>query len=80
MAPVVLETDAGEPVCTGTTGHSRSAYRVSVTETTHQQHEGGTRSQEYRLVRTSLRGLRQDLFHDPFAYRVLPPRDRKSVV
>ncbi|EHN72186.1 two-component system sensor kinase [Streptomyces coelicoflavus ZG0656] len=74
MAPVVLETDAGEPLCTGTTGHSRSAYRVSVTETTHQQHEGGTRSQEYRLVRTSLRGLRQDLFHDPFAYRVLPPR------
>ncbi|WP_108987313.1 sensor histidine kinase [Streptomyces coelicoflavus] len=74
MAPVVLETDAGEPLCTGTTGHSRSAYRVSVTETTHQQHEDGTRSQEYRLVRTSLRGLRQDLFHDPFAYRVLPPR------
>ncbi|MFJ4271998.1 sensor histidine kinase [Streptomyces coelicoflavus] len=74
MAPVVLETDAGEPLSTGTTGHSRSAYRVSVTETTHQQHEGGTRSQEYRLVRTSLRGLRQDLFHDPFAYRVLPPR------
>nr|WP_202493331.1 histidine kinase [Streptomyces sp. SID7813] len=26
------------------------------------------------MVRTSLRGLRQDLFHDPFAYRVLPPR------
>ncbi|MEU1046952.1 histidine kinase [Streptomyces sp. NPDC005897] len=74
MAPVVLETDAREPLSTGTTGHSRSAYRVSVTETTHQQHEGGTRSQEYRLVRTSLRGLRQDLFHDPFAYRVLPPR------
>ncbi|MFK4544388.1 signal transduction histidine kinase [Streptomyces tendae] len=45
-----------------------------MTETIHQQHEGGTRSQEYRLVRTSLRGLRQDLFHDPFAYRVLPPR------
>ncbi|MGX1119132.1 hypothetical protein RKD37_004495 [Streptomyces ambofaciens] len=74
MAPVVLETDAREPLSTGTTGHSRAAYRVSVTETTHQQHEGGTRSQEYRLVRTSLRGLRQDLFHDPFAYRVLPPR------
>ncbi|WP_405696536.1 histidine kinase [Streptomyces coelicoflavus] len=74
MAPVVLETDAGEPLSTGTTGHSRSAYRVSVTETTHQQHEGGTRSQEYRLARTSLRGLRQDLFHDPFAYRRLPPR------
>ncbi|MFD5279757.1 sensor histidine kinase [Streptomyces rubrogriseus] len=74
MAPVVLETDAGEPVCTGTTGRFRSAYRVSVTETTHQQHEGGARSQEYRLARTSLRGLRQDLFHEPFAYRVLPPR------
>ncbi|MFE1584212.1 sensor histidine kinase [Streptomyces sp. NPDC059402] len=74
MAPVVLETDAGEPLSTGTTGHSRSAYRLSVTETTHQQHDGGTRSQEYRLVRTSLRGLRQDLFHDPFAYRLLPPR------
>ncbi|AXL89454.1 two-component sensor histidine kinase [Streptomyces sp. CB09001] len=74
MPPVVLETDAREPLSTGTTGHSRSAYRVSVTETIHQQHEGGTRSQEYRLVRTSLRGLRQDLFQDPFAYRVLPPR------
>ncbi|MFE0366882.1 sensor histidine kinase [Streptomyces tendae] len=45
-----------------------------MTETTHQQHEGGARSQEYRLARTSLRGLRQDLFHEPFAYRVLPPR------
>ncbi len=47
---------------------------MSVTETTHQQHEGGIRSQEYRLARTSLRGLRQDLFHDPFAYHRLPPR------
>ncbi|MEU9072322.1 histidine kinase [Streptomyces sp. NPDC048109] len=74
MAPVVLETDAGEPLSTGTTGHSRAAYRLSVTETTHPQYDGGTRSQEYRLVRTSLRGLRQDLFHDPFAYRLLPPR------
>ncbi|MEU7211284.1 histidine kinase [Streptomyces sp. NPDC044989] len=74
MAPVVLERDAAEPLSTGTTGRSRSAYRVSVTETTHQQHEGETRSQEYRLARTSLRGLRQDLFHDPFAYRRLPPR------
>ncbi|MFJ6073557.1 histidine kinase [Streptomyces sp. NPDC093065] len=74
MAPVVLETDAREPLSTVTTGHSRSAYRVSVTETTHQQHEGGARSQEDRLARTSLRGLRQDLFHDPFAYRRLPPR------
>ncbi|MGP3734567.1 sensor histidine kinase [Streptomyces sp. GDS52] len=52
-----------------------------MTETTHQQPlaaprgDGhGTRSPEYRLARNSLRGMRQDLFHDPFAYRPLPPR------
>ncbi|MFH8450994.1 sensor histidine kinase [Streptomyces fungicidicus] len=74
MARVVPERDARKPVSAGTTAVTRSAYRVSVTETTHQQHGNGTRSPEYRLARNSLRGLRQDLFHDPFAYRPLPPR------
>ncbi|CAL9509328.1 hypothetical protein SUDANB132_03602 [Streptomyces sp. enrichment culture] len=84
MACVVPETDAPIPVSAGTTATTRSAYLVSVTETTHQQQpwdaprgdrEGaGTRSPEYQLARKSLRGLRQDLFRDPFAYRPLPPR------
>ncbi|KFG74786.1 sensor histidine kinase [Streptomyces mutabilis] len=74
MARLVPETDAGEPVLTGTTALTRAAYGVSVTETTHPQHGDGTRSPEYRLFRNALRGLRQDLFHDPFAYRPLPPR------
>ncbi|MFH9572582.1 sensor histidine kinase [Streptomyces sp. NPDC017230] len=74
MAHVVPETDAREPVSAGTTAHAWSAYRVNVTETTHQQHGYATRSQEYRLFRNALRGLRQDMFHDPFAYRLLPPR------
>ncbi|BFO13857.1 hypothetical protein SHKM778_02450 [Streptomyces sp. KM77-8] len=48
---------------------------MSVTETTHQQHgDDGTRSPEYRLAQNALRGLRQDLFHDPFAYHPLPSR------
>ncbi|MFF3458499.1 sensor histidine kinase [Streptomyces sp. NPDC002730] len=32
-----------------------------------------TRSPEYRLAMGALSGLRQDLFHDAFAYRPLPP-------
>ncbi|MFE2275812.1 sensor histidine kinase [Streptomyces sp. NPDC059454] len=72
MTRVVPETDTREPLSAGTTALTRSAYRVSVTETTQQQH--GTRSPEYQAARNSLRGLRQDLFHDPFAYRPLPPR------
>ncbi|MEU6094520.1 histidine kinase [Streptomyces sp. NPDC047079] len=32
------------------------------------------RSPEYRAAVEALRGLRQDLFHDAFAYRPLPPR------
>ncbi len=82
-ARVVPETDVREPLFTGTTAVTRSAYRVSVTETTHTQPPGGprragdgaeSRSPEYRLAQNVLRGLRQDLFHDPFAYRPLPPR------
>ncbi|MEU3948947.1 histidine kinase [Streptomyces sp. NPDC029526] len=54
-----------------------------MTETTHTQPPSGprragdgaeSRSPEYRLAQNVLRGLRQDLFHDPFAYRPLPPR------
>ncbi|WP_267241563.1 sensor histidine kinase [Streptomyces sp. PR69] len=33
----------------------------------------GARSPEYDLVKGALDGLRQDLFHDAFAYRPLPP-------
>ncbi|MFE9092997.1 sensor histidine kinase [Streptomyces sp. NPDC007264] len=33
-----------------------------------------TRSPEYRAAVEALRGLRQELFHDAFAYRPLPPR------
>ncbi len=74
MACVVPETDAAEPVSAGTTAVTRAAYGVGVTETTHQQQGAGTRSPEYRLAQNALRGLRQDLFQDPFAYRPLPPR------
>ncbi|MFC7892558.1 sensor histidine kinase [Streptomyces sp. NPDC057381] len=75
MARVVPEADTEGPLSLVTTALTRSAYGVSVTETTHPQHGAGTtRSPEYRLFRNALRGLRQDLFHDPFAYRPLPPR------
>ncbi|MFE1044689.1 sensor histidine kinase [Streptomyces olivaceus] len=74
MVRVVPERDVREPVCAGTTAPTRSAYGVSVTETTRRQHGNGTRSPEYRLSQNALQGLRQDLFHDPFAYRLLPPR------
>ncbi|MEU0383520.1 sensor histidine kinase [Streptomyces chartreusis] len=48
-----------------------------MTETTHLQTTppgGGAkpRSPEFRLAADALRGLRQDLFHDAFAYRLLP--------
>ncbi|QJS10845.1 two-component sensor histidine kinase [Streptomyces argyrophyllae] len=48
-----------------------------VTETTHTQTTppgtaGRPRSPEFRLAVDALRGLRQDLFHDAFAYRPLP--------
>ncbi|MFJ9821567.1 sensor histidine kinase [Streptomyces sp. NPDC101151] len=51
-----------------------------MTETTHTQTTppGGAarpRSPEFRLAADALRGLRQDLFHDAFAYRPLPRRD-----
>ncbi|MFE2096138.1 MULTISPECIES: sensor histidine kinase [unclassified Streptomyces] len=50
-----------------------------MTETTHTQPTppGGAarpRSPEFRLAADALRGLRQDLFHDAFAYRPLPRR------
>ncbi|MFI2634257.1 sensor histidine kinase [Streptomyces collinus] len=50
-----------------------------MTETTHMQttppDDGATsRSPEYRVAVDALRGLRQDLIHDAFAYRPLPGR------
>nr|WP_197973594.1 MULTISPECIES: histidine kinase [Streptomyces] len=51
---------------------------MNVTETTQTQRPttppGGAaaRSPEFRLALDALRGLRQDLFHDAFAYRPLP--------
>lgn len=55
---------------------------MSVTETTHPKPPaappgggaGTSRSPEYRLAQKALDGLRQDLFHDAFAYRPLPRR------
>ncbi|WP_262061289.1 sensor histidine kinase [Streptomyces sp. STR69] len=47
-----------------------------MTETTQQLPPTGgakPRSPEFRLAADALRGLRQDLFHDAFAYRPLPP-------
>lgn len=50
----------------------------TVTETTQTQPPDGAfrpyipRSPEYRAAAQALRGLRQDLFHDAFAYRPLP--------
>ncbi|MGW2642600.1 sensor histidine kinase [Streptomyces sp. NPDC001348] len=48
-----------------------------MTETTHTQTTppgagARPRSTEYRLAANALRGLREDLFHDAFAYRPLP--------
>ncbi|MFJ5305519.1 sensor histidine kinase [Streptomyces sp. NPDC088350] len=47
-----------------------------MTETTQQMPPAGgakPRSPEFRLAADALRGLRQDLFHDAFAYHPLPP-------
>ncbi|MGX1504996.1 UNVERIFIED_CONTAM: signal transduction histidine kinase [Streptomyces graminofaciens] len=48
-----------------TTGAPAPAYLHYVTQK--------TRSPEYDLAQGALSGLRQDLFHDAFAYRPLPP-------
>jgi signal transduction histidine kinase len=48
---------------------------ANVTETTQHMPPGGgakPRSPEFRLAADALRGLRQDLIHDAFAYRPLP--------
>ncbi|GAA3807838.1 two-component sensor histidine kinase [Streptomyces phyllanthi] len=42
------------------------------TQTTPKQGQATPRSPEFRLAADALRGLRQDLFHDAFAYRPLP--------
>ncbi|MFK4065225.1 sensor histidine kinase [Streptomyces sp. NPDC029674] len=45
-----------------------------MTDTTEQLKARGPKSPEYHLVREALGGLREALFRDPFAYRLLPPR------
>ncbi|MEV7194060.1 histidine kinase [Streptomyces sp. NPDC093510] len=45
-----------------------------MTDTTEQLKARGQKSPEYHLVREALGGLREALFRDPFAYRLLPPR------
>lgn len=60
-----------------TTTTPGSAYLFHVTETTQTQMTppGGRakqRSPEFRLAADAVRGLRQDLIHDAFAYRPLP--------
>lgn len=61
-----------------TTATRRTPTVLYVTETTHTQTTppgppGQPRSPEFRLAADALRGLRQDLFEDVFAYRPLPP-------
>ncbi|MGW1007313.1 sensor histidine kinase [Streptomyces sp. NPDC002520] len=61
----------------GTTVAPSPAYGFHVTETTHTQTtppgaENRPRSPEFRAAVEALRGLRQDLFRDAFAYRPLP--------
>ncbi|MFE0172588.1 sensor histidine kinase [Streptomyces sp. NPDC059002] len=46
-----------------------------MTDTTEQLKARGQKSPEYRLVREAFGGLREALFHDAFAYRLLPPRE-----
>lgn len=62
-----------------TTAPPSPAYLFNVTETTqtHETPDGAhsphtPRSPEYRAAVNALHGLRQDLFHDAFAYRPLP--------
>lgn len=77
MDPVVPERDAEGPLSKGTTGTRGAPTVLYVTETTHLQTtppgDGAKpRSPEYRLAVDALRGLRQDLIDDAFAYRLLP--------
>ncbi|WP_375231930.1 sensor histidine kinase [Streptomyces sp. NWU339] len=59
---------------------------MSVTETTTHLKPptaggaGTSRSPEYRLAQKALGGLRQDLFHDAFAYRPLPRTDASGPI
>ncbi|MFE0799635.1 sensor histidine kinase [Streptomyces sp. NPDC058812] len=77
MAPVVPETDTEGPLSLVTTVHPAAPTVANVTETTQMRTtpsgEGDApRSPEFRLAMDALQGLRQDLFHDAFAYRPLP--------
>ncbi|MFI7318107.1 sensor histidine kinase [Streptomyces venezuelae] len=45
-----------------------------MTDTTEQLKASGPKSPEFHLVREAFGGLREALFHDAFAYRLLPPR------
>ncbi|NDZ91765.1 histidine kinase, partial [Streptomyces sp. SID10115] len=45
-----------------------------MTDTTEQLKARGPKSPEFHLVREAFGGLREALFHDAFAYRLLPPR------
>ncbi len=47
---------------------------VDVTDTTEQLRARGPKSPEFHLAREILGGLREALFRDVFAYRLLPPR------
>ncbi len=76
LRPVVLETDAREPLSLVTTGRAGRAYVWPVTETTQTRTMfstagSGTRSPEYRLAANALSGLRDALFRDAFAHRPL---------
>ncbi|CAL2067593.1 putative two-component system sensor kinase [Streptomyces murinus] len=78
MPRVVPEREAGEPDSKLTTGDRPPPTVCPVTETTPPHPTGPfgsrrPRSPEFRLAADALAGLRQDLFHDAFAYRPLAP-------
>ncbi|MGZ3100409.1 sensor histidine kinase [Streptomyces sp. H72] len=62
---MVTTADRGAPTVADVT-------ETTQTRTTHPGDGSGSRSPEYRLAMDALSGLREDLFHDAFAYRPLP--------
>ncbi|MBX9424347.1 two-component sensor histidine kinase [Streptomyces lateritius] len=70
--PVVLKGEPGGSVQSRTTPARAPRTVLGVTQT---QPTETSRSPEFRLVQVALGGLRQELFHDAFAYRPLPRMD-----
>ncbi len=72
--------DMVEPLLLWTTRPPRPRTVVDVTDTTEQLQARGPKSPEFHLVREAFSGLREALFRDPFAYRLLPPRTKGGLM